>query len=227
MNFQTTSLTLACIALLGCFGVGAGAQTLDGKATSSGKVMSINELRACIKQQEDLKTSRAEVERKRAALDAERVEISREGDALKPLKDQVQARTEAATAFNEKMKALAERVKAFQEKQAALGENSNKSGPIVDRQRKDLEREHRELQALEISTKAEAKAIGDGLEQAVKELNQRGEAHQHLAVSWNQRNKAWETESNAHEDKRVDWASNCGGRRYREDDEKAIRAEMK
>jgi chromosome segregation ATPase len=226
MNFQKTSLTLACIALLGVFGAGAVAQTLDGKATGSGKVMSIHELRACIKQQEGLKSQRQDIEQRRARLDAERVEIEKDTQVLKPLRDEVVARNEKIKAFNEKNNAFAARVNAFNERSEEV-KKSGRTGPALDRLLREQDKEQRELKSADAALKEEGKGLMDGVQERIDELNARTDASQKRASLWNERNKQWETDASVYEDKRMDWSANCGGRRFREDDEKAIRAEMK
>jgi len=43
-------------------------------------------------------------------------------------------------------------------------------------------------------------------------------------VAWNQRNEEWNKTSKALEADRAKWVADCADRRYREDDEKAIKA---
>lgn len=226
MIFRKTSLALASAVVLSLSGAGALAQTLDGKASGSGKVMTLNELKACIKQQQGLKTHRTEVEKRREALDAERVEIEKDNQDTQKLRDEVVAHSEKVKAFNEKSTAFAARVKAFGERSAEVNA-SGRTGPAMERMLRDLDKEQRELQAVDVALKAESKGLTDGVQQRVEALNARTDATQKRATSWNERNKQLQSDATDYEDKRMDWSANCGGRRYREDDEKAIRAEMK
>ncbi|TDM04994.1 MAG: hypothetical protein C4K60_21515 [Ideonella sp. MAG2] len=226
MNVQKTSLVAACAALLSLPVSQLGAQTLEGKASANGKMMTINELRTCLKQQESLKAQRAEVEKQRAALDAERLEIEKQNEEIKPLRDEVLARNEKIKAFNDKNSDFAKRVAAFNERSEEV-RSSGRSGPSFDRQLRELDKEQRELQALDASLKAEGKTLMDGVQSGIDQLNAKADASQKRATLWNTRNKQNEADAAAYEDKRMDWSANCGGRRYREDDEKALRAEMK
>lgn len=226
MNFQNTSLSLASAVLLSLSGAGALAQTLDGKTSGSGKVMSIHELRTCIKQQEGLKAERIEVERRRALLDAERLEIEKDTAEIKPLRDDVLARNEKIKAFNEKNNAFAARVAAFNARSAEV-KSSGRTGPALERMLRELDKEQRELQVVDADLKNEGKGLMDGVQDRINALNSRTDASQKKATAWNERNKQLDSDASAYEDKRMDWSANCGGRRFREDDEKAIRAEMK
>lgn len=226
MNFYKTSLALACAVLLSASGTHSLAQTLDGKASGSGKLMSLNELRACIKQQQGLKAQRTEVEKRREALDAERVEIDKDTQATQKLREEVVAHSEKVKAFNEKSNAFAARVKAFGDRSAEVN-SSGRTGPALERALRELDKEQRELKLADAELRAESKSLTDGVQERVDALNARTDASQKRATNWNERNKQLQSEAEAYEDKRMDWSANCGGRRYREDDEKAIRAEMK
>ena len=59
---------------------------------------------------------------------------------------------------------------------------------------------------------------------AVNAYNARVGTLDKRVVDWNQRNAQWNEASKALEIERKDWVDQCGNRRYREDDEKAIRA---
>ena len=82
----------------------------------------------------------------------------------------------------------------------------------------------RELSRIDAQQKAEGANMQSGMQQEVAALNARVDAQAKRAADWNARSKALDTEANAYEDNRIDWKLNCGDRRYREDDEKAIRA---
>lgn len=77
---------------------------VGGKA--SGKRLTRDELRACLKQESELKTTGAQLEQAQATLDGERAEIQRLGATLEAERAQVDATSEAAVnAYNEKVKA--------------------------------------------------------------------------------------------------------------------------
>ncbi|WP_374676037.1 hypothetical protein [Ideonella sp.] len=200
-----------------------GTRTLGGSTKAGGKVMTRDELRACMKQQDELDAQRKSLEARRVTMNQERDAIQAENEALKTKHEEVKARNEAVRDFNERMKEYGQRVEAFNSKMSDLAQDS-RGGAAADRKRRELEKEKVELQRLDAANKAESEKLQGDLASEVEAVNARSQAQNRRATDWNTRNKALEDEANAYEDKRVDWKLNCGDRRYREDDEKAIRA---
>lgn len=206
---------------------GVGVKTLDGSAASAtGKVMNINELRACLKQQDSLDTRRKQLDGQRAQLDAERDKIQQEAAALKSESDALASKADQITAFNAKSKAFSEKVAAFNQRASELAAN-DRTGPSVDRARRQLDADQKALAQEEAALKAEGDSLTSGVQAAGDTLKARAEAQQQAATDWNTRNAKLNDQANAYEDERVNWRADCGNRRYREDDEKALRAEPK
>lgn len=200
-----------------------GTRTLGGSTKAGGKVMTRDELRACMKQQDELDAQRKSLEARRVTMNQERDAIQAENEALKAKHEEVKGRNLAVRDFNERMKEYSQRVEAYNAKMADFAQDS-RSGPSMDRKRRELEKEKAELQRMDAANKAEGEKLQGDLATEVEALNARSQAQTQKASDWNSRNKSLEDEANAYEDKRVDWKLNCGDRRYREDDEKAIRA---
>lgn len=200
----------------------AGIKSLDGKASAGGKIMTKEELRACMKQQDDLARQRTDLEARREAINKEREAIQAESAALKADQASAADRNAKVKEVNERMDAYAARVNAYNQAMTEL--STMNAGPFADRKRRELAKEKQELTRLEAEHKAEGDTAKAGLEKDVNALNARVDAQNKRATDWNARNKALEGEANAYEDKRIDWKLSCGDRRYREDDEKAIRA---
>lgn len=200
----------------------AGIKSLDGKARTGGKILTKDELRACMKQQDELSQQRVDLETRRAALNKERDAIQAETEALKGDQAAIRDRNSKVKEQNDRVNAFAARVDAYN---AALEELAGmKAGPFADRRRRELDKEKQELARIDAQMKAEGDAMQGGLQKDVEALNARVDAQGKRATDWNTRSKALDEEANAYEDKRVDWKLNCGDRRYREDDEKAIKA---
>lgn len=200
----------------------AGIKSLDGKARAGGKVMTKEELRACMKQQDDLAKQRTDLEARREAMNKERDAIQVENEALKAEQASFKDRNSKVKEYNDRMNAFAARVDAYNAAMAELAEM--KAGPFADRRRRELDKEKQELARIDAQQKAEGTTMQTGLQQEVAALNARVDAQGKRATEWNARNKALDEEAAAYEDKRIDWKLECGDRRYREDDEKAIRA---
>jgi hypothetical protein len=117
------------------------------------------------------------------------------------------------------------RVKDYQDRQADF-DRSGSSGPAADRTRRNLEKEAAALKREDAELKAERSQVETAgvSNDAVTKLNVRVAAQQERAQSWNDRSKKLVDDQQAYEDERISWIDNCGNRRYKEDDEKAIKA---
>ena len=223
VSSKFTPLALAVAASL--LSLGAAAQPLEGKAPAGGKIMAFNELKACIVQQEELKTRRVALESQREALNVERTAIDQEVQAVRADQQQMAARNAEVRAFNDKLKAYSEKVNAFNAKAEEL-KVSGGSQRTRERAEKELEKEQKALEAEAAADKLAGDKLMSGMQEFVDKINVRAEAQAKVATAWNARSKSLDDAFVAYEDKRVDWRANCGDRRYREDDEKLIRADL-
>jgi chromosome segregation ATPase len=197
-------------------------KTLSGKA-GTGKVMTREELRACIKQQGSLTSRKSELEGRQAALASERTKIQTDTDALKADQQALSSGKEQVEALNTRVAAFQARAKALQERREEF-ERVARSGPAADRERRLMEKETADLKKEESDIMAARESLVATSQAAVDKLNARAQAQQQQAEDWNERSKKLTAEQQAHEDERIGWIDNCGNRRYREDDEKAIKA---
>jgi chromosome segregation ATPase len=198
-------------------------KTLGGKTTSSGKIMTREELRACMKQQEELGVRKVTLEKRQAGQQDERAQIQKETEAIKADQDALSARKGQVDDLNKRMNEHADRVKDLNERSAEL-EKSGRSGPTAERERRKQDKERQDLDKAGVALNAEREKIAGGAAEVVAKLNARVEAQQQVASEWNGRSKKLDQELQAYENDRTDWVGGCGERRYREDDEKAIRA---
>lgn len=205
--------------------LGASAQTLDGKAPAGGKLMSFNELKACIVQQEELKTRRTNLEAQRAQLDQERVAIEKETAALRADREVLTKRNDEIRAYNEKLKNFSARVEALNQRNEEM-KDSGISGRTLERRQRELAKEREALEAEEVQNKAEGVRLSGSMDDVVAKLNARAAEQERKANDWNARSKQLDNANVTYEDNRVDWRASCGDRRYREDDEKLIRSDL-
>lgn len=197
-------------------------KTLSGK-TGTGKVMTRDELRACMKQQETLAARKTELETRQTKINDERAGIQKETDAIKAEQAAFSARKGEVEQLNAKMTAFSAKVKDLQERRDTF-EASGRGGPNAERERRKLEKEAADIKKEEGELNAERDKIAAGGDQAVAALNARVDAQQQVAQSWNDRNKQLAKDQQTYEDDRIGWIDNCGNRRYKEDDEKAIKS---
>jgi hypothetical protein len=200
-------------------------KTLGGKpAPAGGKVMSKDELRTCLKRQDELAKGKTEIDGKSAALESERQALLKESDAVKADQAGLNSRNESARDFNNRMKAFAAEVQVWNDKVKAFNE-SGKKGTAAETEKAELEKQKGELDKKAAAFEAERTQLGAGSDDgSVKASNDRAGALNAKTDEWNTRNRDHQKRAETHEDARALWTDECGGRRYREDDEKALKA---
>jgi predicted RNase H-like nuclease (RuvC/YqgF family) len=145
----------------------------SAKADNKGdKIMSRDELRACMKQSDTLKAGTEDLERNRKTLDTEKADLAKEREALDEQVKAVAAERETVDKADEAA------VKAYNDKANAMIATYNTRKPEID-----------------------AKVDG-----------------------WNAKNRALVERAQAQDQSSKSYNESCVTRRFREDDEKAIRA---
>jgi predicted nucleic acid-binding Zn-ribbon protein len=122
--------------------------------------------------------------------------------------------------INAKYKDYAARVAQWNERAAKVEEME---GVRRERERRSLDRERGELQKQQAELEAERVRIETTSNQAVAAYNDKAKALEARVDSWNQRNAELTARVNAVNNDRETWQSDCAERRYREDDEIAIK----
>jgi chromosome segregation ATPase len=190
--------------------------------TGSGKLLTRDELRACFKRRDDLSARLADVEAQRKALDAERDAITQDRTALTGERDAVKQKTDAVAAFEPRMVAFKQKVDDWQARVTAFND-SGRVGVMADRQRADLQREQAALNATQKELEAERVAVTTAAQEAISTFNTKVAAVETRSTDWNARNGKLNEVTQTVSDDRQAWVTECSNRRYREDDETAIK----
>lgn len=192
------------------------AQVPVGKTNSKAPIMTKEELRACMKREADVEQRRTAAEASKAALDAERAEVVKLSQSLQPLKADAEAKGQAIRQLNERMRELSGRIQAF---------NAKAAQPAADDSaRQALQAEEKQLKADTAALQAEGAPLQPAYDAAVNTLNEQSKVHDTRAAAWNEKQAVLVAETAAAEEQRQAWLRDCADRRYREDDEKAIKA---
>jgi chromosome segregation ATPase len=192
-----------------------------GTGGASGPLLTREELRACMNRQQALNTQRGEIEAARAPLDADRESLLKAQDALKAERARMEgARQSAIDELNARNKAYGERVTAFNERAKAAAELAP-SGR--EREAKALERERPEIDKQKQALEAERVKLVESTQREVEAYNARAIALDQQVAEWTQRENALGERAKAVNAERDRWAGECADRRYREDDEIAIK----
>jgi chromosome segregation ATPase len=199
----------------------AGKVSTLGEAKPGGMLLTREELRACLKQKADLAERRPALEADRGKLDRERQELQQIDESLKAERASIEKLTETAADIGKRSKELSAQTTDFNERAAKFA-NTSLSGPTAERQRNSLDRERIALDKSAQALEAERAALGPAAEQKVKAFDARVAAREQSASGWNARNAKLTQATQTYEVDLQNWSSDCSGRSYREDDEKAI-----
>lgn len=198
--------------------------TDDAKRRGKGdRIMTKDELRACMRLKESNDSGMAEIERRQAELDKERAELANAPDSSAGVRaavdEKLAAVKQADAAYGEHGKAIQD----WNERMAAF-EAKAKDMRNADRRREVLRQEHIALKATETRLLAERNEKVALYEAAVKEANEKLSQSSGRNAEWNKRSEALAADEQALLDSRRKWSTECGDRRFREDDEAAIKA---
>lgn len=200
---------------------GSGKISSLGTAKPSGKLLSREELRSCLKQQAELAARKPPIEAQREALQAERQSLLQADVSLKAERDEVDRLAEAATRLDKRFQELSAQVDDFNQRVAKL-QDSGRSGSTAERQRNEFERERQALETSAQALEAERAALKLKAGQAVASYNARAAVRDQAAADWNARSTQQTRSAQAYETERENWSAECAGRSFREDDEQAI-----
>lgn len=195
-----------------------------GGGAGAGPVMTRDELRACLKSQVALKQRVADYEVQKAAAEKEKADILVENQKLAAEKNQLGATAGKVQEENARNADLAQRVDDWNVRWAAF-EKSGRSGPTAERERRRLVDEQKALQREQEAAKAAAAGGGSAAADtsAAAQFNAKADALSQRTVAYNERNKQLVKAGEDLAQERDLWAGECGSRRYREDDETAIK----
>lgn len=201
--------------------IGGGA----GSATKAGSpILKLEELRACLSQEESLRTRLETLDKGRAPLDDEKAAIAAEQATLRADRTKVDEIMKGAEGFKGRQAAYAAKVNDWNARVTAHNEDKATRGTAYEQNSARLTREKGELEKERADLLAEGEKWNATMRPAVEAYNTKAKAIDVRVAAWNERNSQWNEQSRTLEAERQGWVGNCADRRYREDDEKAIRA---
>jgi hypothetical protein len=195
-----------------------------GSGAAEGPLLTRDELRACLKQEESIRSRIAELEAQRDPLSAEKAVIGTEQQAVRDERAKIEEFRKVADELGVRFKAYGTRVEALNARVAEFNA-SNRTGASAERQRAEMNTEQAALVAERATLEAERQRLATQSEEIIRAYNAKAGALDLRVTDWNERNAKWADRSKAAESDRKLWLSSCSDRRYREDDEIAIRKE--
>ena len=199
----------------------------DGKTMSlsgkegGGKLLTRDELRACLKQRDTLTGQLNELAGARTALNQERDALNAEQAALKTERENLAGMKTAVEELNAKTKVFQEEVDGWNKRVAALAESKGHASSL-EKQRADVNEQGEGLRKRQAELTSERNAVLARGEEQVKTFNARAAAVDGKVADWNERNRKLNERGDTLQTERETWAADCGDKRYREDDEKAV-----
>jgi len=205
--------------------LGGAASPADGAASGVRRgIMTREELRACLSDEVRIRTGVEALEKQRAPLEADKSQFGADQQTMRDERTAMESgQKEVAEVLNTKFKAFAAKVEASNARVAAFNE-SGKSGNAADRERAALNKERAGLETERVALEAEKNDIVAKLKTRVETFNERAQAVDRRVADWNAQNAKYNDSAQGIEAERKDWVATCSNRRYREDDETAIKA---
>lgn len=197
-----------------------------GFGAARGPLLTRDELRVCFSQEDELKKRLEGQDAARGPLEQEKKSIADEQALMRTERAKIDGAELAAavTAFTERSKAFAERRARWDERVKAYNDAGRtataEERDALNAERVALEKEHGALEAERQRLQGLQAARAD----AVQVFNVKVRALDVRVVEWNKRNNAYNDTNSAIEADRLAWSASCGNRRYREEDEIAIRS---
>jgi len=204
------------------FGGEAENQPSAGAAKLS--IMTRDELRSCLSNKVSIRTRLETLDADRAPLEAEKAAIAAEQQAFRDERAIMEAEQKTATedlstrfnAFSAKVEASNARVKAF--------DTANRSGTAADRERRAIGDERTALEKERTELEVDRNRVNERLKERVAAYNAKAQVVDQRVAQWNDRNDKRSGNAEGLAAERSEWVAVCSNRRYREDDEIAIKA---
>jgi predicted nucleic acid-binding Zn-ribbon protein len=194
-----------------------------GTAKDGGKLLTREQLRVCLTQQQEFATRKPTLEAERDRLERERQQFDAAGSTLEAERAAVDKLQAEATELRRRGDELAQKIAEFNERARSF-QASPGSGPTAQRQQQTLERDKAALDKASKDLDADRADLAARAEKQGKTYNERVAQRNQAAADWNARNAQFTRNLQAFETSLADWKADCEGRPYREDDEKALQA---
>jgi len=194
-----------------------------GAAKDGGKLLTREQLRVCLAQQQDLATRKAPLEAERDRLERERQQYDAAARTLETERAAVDKLQAEAADLRRRSDELGQKIADFNER-ARNFQASPGSGPTAQRQQQTLERDKAALDKASKDLDAERADLVARADKQGKAYNELVAQRNQAAGDWNARNAQFTRSVQAFEASLADWKADCEGRPYREDDEKALQA---
>ena len=188
-----------------------------------GPILTRDELRACLTERDAIGKRQEVLDVQVAPLEAGRVAIDTDREAVRASREALDTRRTASTGLAERVREYGVRVTVLNKAVGDFNDSTPRPGPATDRKRADLDREQKELAALRDALEADRVVLTADAQTAVDGFNAKTQVLNARVDEWNQRRAQHHATRDKVKADDTDWLARCGDRRYREEDELAIR----
>lgn len=196
-------------------------KTLGGATAGSGKLMTREELRTCLKRLDEVNQSAKDLEALRPQLDRERDELKASGEAVKTERADLDRQLAVVREWEGRVRAHSADIEAYNKRNAAASEAPRNQAEKLS---EELKAERDRLQKQRETLGADEAKLVAPYQANAKAHNERAAARDAKVVDWNARNVAAVDASIKQQEGRALWLNECANRPYLEDDEIAIKA---
>lgn len=202
---------------------GVAGKALNGEAPAQGELLSRDELRACLKEQQEQHQQAAALERRRGELGQEAATVRQQLAEVQADRLAFGGWQRASEAFKQRLQQHGQRVVLFNQRVKAFQETAL-TAKGAERERGEIEAEAEALARADADLKAEGAQLDATIAQARTALAAKAQAQAAAASAANTGNQRFNEEVQAHEAALAGWKVRCGSRPYRTADEGAVRA---
>lgn len=187
-------------------------------------IMSRDELRTCLNDESSFKTGLQGLDAQRGPLETEKASLAVDQQSFKDERTAMEADQKTATNdLNARVAVLAERIEKSNARVKAFND-AGRTGSAAERERLAINAERIVIDEERKALDADRERVVERLKQRVASYNDKAKLVDQRVVDWNTRNNQLNESAKSLEAERSEWVSNCSNRRYREDDEIAIKA---
>lgn len=200
----------------------ASAQTAQkAEKVESSKIMTRDELRACTKAKTAIADLAASMATRKTELDAEKAQLAPARAELSRLQPQLD---EAAAAFKAVDADVREHNKLIDAWNVDMEEAAASQMKSAERRRVQLKKDRVALDQKATALADARDKLGKKYNDEVARFNAVAQSIEARAKAWNQKNEELAKDGDRHFDMRSEYGLECASRRFREEDEAAIKA---
>lgn len=190
------------------------------KTAVSKSMMTRDELRRCLKLPDTIKTLNSALEQSKSVLDQDRLKIDPAKAELTALRADVEVHKDAVQKTDTVVRELSKEIEQWNVELEELEKSTMKT---AERRKKELKGQQAGLIARNKEVVAQRDQSFGAYEAAVAKFNARGKELEATISEWNARNQQLVIEAEKVSDLREDYAADCSNRKFREEDEIAIK----